>query len=128
MCEECVSCVHGGAFEDRSEAALTRCGDLWKGGGPEIILTEPPLSPLTLALSILVIMAVLPQICLFGAGPKRKRWAGCEGQTINPALYRPADLRDCLKENYSISKPGLYIHIFGFINDLYLPKVLKLFQ
>lgn len=61
-----------GVCEVKSQATLTHCGELWKGGGPEIIRTEPPLSALTVALSTLVIMAVLPQSCLFGAGPKRK--------------------------------------------------------
>lgn len=48
-------------------------------GREEAQRSEPPLSALTVALSTLVIVAVLPQSCLFGAGPKRKRWAGVEG-------------------------------------------------
>lgn len=58
----------------KSQAALTQSGELWKGGGHEITLAEPPLFSHAVPLSSLVIMAVLPHSCLFGAGPNRKRW------------------------------------------------------
>lgn len=29
--------------ETKSQATLTHCGELWKGGGHEIMLAEPPL-------------------------------------------------------------------------------------
>lgn len=47
----------------QSGATSTRCGELWKGGGHEIMLAKPPVSSQTVAFSAPVIKAVLP-LCL----------------------------------------------------------------
>lgn len=73
----CILCPQRCVCEVKSRGTLTHCGELWEGGGLEIARPEPPLSALTVALSALVIMAVLPRSCLFGAGPKRKKVGRC---------------------------------------------------
>lgn len=73
VCEECVGCVQAGGVSDGPDLVV----NYRKGGGHEITVPEPPLFFCCCtdcsSSAPLVIMAVLPHSCLFGAGPNRKK-------------------------------------------------------